>query len=185
MSEPFRTRDFRPVEPHARPRRTRRAARVVILAEGRVLMLADTDPGLPGSRWWTTPGGGIDPGETSAQAAAREILEETGRITAPGELLGPVAVRAVVHGFSDQILAQQEEFFVLPLDEPYIPAQDGFTAEERITMDGWAWLSLTDLPTISQPIWPADLAAIVDLADHPERWPLQWGDVEESTVPVG
>lgn len=156
----------------------------MILAEGRVLMLADTDPGLPGSRWWTTPGGGIDPGETSAQAAAREIREETGRITAPGELLGPVAVRAVVHGFSDQILAQQEEFFVLGLDEIYAPTQDGFTAEEQITLDGWAWLSLTELPTISQPIWPADLAAIVDLVDHPERWPLQWGDVEESTVPV-
>lgn len=184
MTEPFRTRDFQPVAPQARPRRNRRAARVVIVADHHVLMLADTDPGLPGSRWWTTPGGGIDPGETPAEAAAREILEETGRLTAPTELLGPVAVRSVVHGFSDQILAQYEEFFVLPLAEPFEPSQEGFTPEEKITVDGWAWLPLAEWSMIQQPTWPAELPSVIEALDRPEIWPLAWGDVEESTVPV-
>jgi 8-oxo-dGTP pyrophosphatase MutT (NUDIX family) len=52
----------------------------VVLADrdGRLLLLqraADDDihPGL-----WEFPGGGIDPGETAAQAAARELSEEVG-----------------------------------------------------------------------------------------------------------
>lgn len=184
MTEPFRSRDFRPVAPQARPWRTRRAARVAIVAGDQVLMLADTDPGLPGSRWWTTPGGGIDPGETPAEAAAREVREETGRVTAPEELVGPVAVRSVVHGFSDQVLAQQEVFFALLLPQPFEPSQDGFTPEERITLDGWAWLSLSDWGTTEHPIWPAELPALIEILDRPKLWPLTWGDVEESTVPV-
>lgn len=182
--EPRDPRDFRPVEPQSRPWRRRRAARVVMVAHSQILMLSDTDPGQPGSRWWTTPGGGIDPGETSVEAAAREVLEETGRVIAPEELLGPVAVRSVVHGFSDQVLAQQEEFFVVLLSEPFEPSQDGFTPDEQITLDGWAWLPLADWNTIALPVWPAELPALIDVLDHPQLWPLEWGDIEESTVPV-
>ena len=39
-------------------------------------------PGL-----WNFPGGGIDPRETPAQAASREILEETGLIVDPDALM--------------------------------------------------------------------------------------------------
>lgn len=184
MSEPFRTRDFRPVEASLRPRRLREAARVLILAPGSILMLADTDPGIPGSRWWTTPGGGIDPGESAADAAAREILEETGRVTHAAELLGPVAIRSVVHGFSDQILAQQEKFFVLRLPQPYTPSQDGFTPEEQITLDGWSWLTVAELDGVTEPIWPANVRDLIEVADRPEHWPLNLGEVEESTLPV-
>ena len=38
----------------------------------RVLLFADTDPGVPGVSWWVTPGGGIDPGETPEAAGLRE-----------------------------------------------------------------------------------------------------------------
>ena len=42
-----------------------------------VFEAADTDPGVPGSRWWVTPGGGVDPGESEEEAAVRELAEET------------------------------------------------------------------------------------------------------------
>ena len=58
----------------------RLAARVVLLDRDRnVFMINSVDPADPAKRpFWEIPGGGMDPGETSEQTAAREIVEETG-----------------------------------------------------------------------------------------------------------
>lgn len=184
MSEPFRSRTFHPVAPQSRPHRRRRAARVVIICDATVLLLADTDPGLPGTRWWVTPGGGIDAGESATQAAVRELMEETGVQVQPGDLLGPVAIREVVHGYSDQVLTQVEEFFVLKLAQRFEPTQDGFTADEQVTLDGWAWLPLAELALQPHPVWPANLVELAELADQAHQWPRELGVIEESTLPV-
>ncbi len=55
---------------------TRRGVRALILDPAdRVLMVRFEDE--LGS-WWSTPGGGIDPGESDAEALARELSEEVG-----------------------------------------------------------------------------------------------------------
>lgn len=184
MSEVFRNRRYQPVEPALRTRRERRAARVVITDLVHVLLLADTDPGLPGSKWWVTPGGGIDPGESELQAAVREVREETGLIATPADLLGPVAIRQVVHGYSDQILAQEESFFVLVVPQPFLVEPAGLTEGELITLAGSAWHRLDQLEALSEPVWPANLGELVALSADPSRWPLEIGVVEESTLPV-
>lgn len=56
---------------------------VAVDGEGRVMLVRHTY--LEG--WWL-PGGGVDRGETTGDAAARELFEETGlKATAPGQLL--------------------------------------------------------------------------------------------------
>jgi 8-oxo-dGTP diphosphatase len=64
------------------------AGAVVRDAEGRLLMVRRAHE--PGLGRWSLPGGRIEPGETPAEAAAREVFEETGLVVRVGELLQTV-----------------------------------------------------------------------------------------------
>jgi ADP-ribose pyrophosphatase YjhB (NUDIX family) len=55
---------------------------------GRLLMIKRGHE--PGAGLWSIPGGRIEPGETDAEALAREMLEETGLTVEVGRLLGRV-----------------------------------------------------------------------------------------------
>lgn len=61
------------------------AAYGVIIQDGDILLAHWNDSGRSG---WTLPGGGINPGEDPADAAVREICEETGYTAELDELLG-------------------------------------------------------------------------------------------------
>lgn len=115
----------------------RAAARVLLLdAEDRALLVAH----LPGDdrTVWTAPGGGLDPGESHAEAAARELREEIGVEV----LLGPwVWSRTATFTFRSIWLRQTERWFLAridTLDPATIPLDDLATAGAR-------WWSLPDL----------------------------------------
>ncbi|MGA4507964.1 NUDIX hydrolase [Propionibacteriaceae bacterium G1746] len=167
-----------------RPLRRRRAVRLLVRSRdesgtARVLLFADRDPGLPGTEWWVTPGGGMDPGESEHQTGVRELFEETGLQVGPRQLQGPVARRLVVHGYSDQVLVQDEAFFLV--ETPVFDVStDGFTPLEQVTLLSHGWFAAHELN--GREVWPAQLHGVIDWAGAPE---VDWGLVEESTVPVG
>lgn len=181
--ETFRNRTFTPVPPAERPRKSRRGVRVVVTDSEAVLLFADTDPGVPGSRWWVTPGGGVDPGESEEEAAVRELAEETGLVVAASDLIGPVMRRVAVHGYSDQVCAQSEAFYVLRVPR-FVVDTAGHTADEQLTLDGHGWWPVDQLRSLAEPVWPSVLPELLDLAGRPADWPWDMGEIEESTVPV-
>ncbi len=61
---------------------------VVTDGQGRLLMIKRGHE--PGAGLWSIPGGRIEPGETDAEALAREMLEETGLVVEVGSLIGSV-----------------------------------------------------------------------------------------------
>ncbi|MDO4244038.1 MAG: NUDIX domain-containing protein [Actinomyces sp.] len=119
---------------------SRRAGRVlVITVGGDALLLTGHDADDPSHSWVFTPGGGIRSGEDSRAAAARELAEETGIVVDPAGLVGPIAWRDAVFRFSAVLCRQQEDFFLLLLDERVLPVRDGWTDLEREVVDAVDW----------------------------------------------
>lgn len=175
-----------PVDPSRRPRRTRATVRVLLIDDrDRLLLFHDSDPGLqPPPTWWILPGGGIDPGEDEATAVGRELTEETGLQVATTELAGPVARRRVLHGYSDQVVDQQDAFYVVRVPA-FEVSTAGHTPDEQLTLQGHRWWTRDELVRSTETIWPELLPMLWDIADAPPVGaPVQLSDVEESSVPV-
>jgi 8-oxo-dGTP pyrophosphatase MutT (NUDIX family) len=122
----------------------RRAARAVLLDPGDcVLLLAAHDPANPSKgSWWEIPGGGIDPGETSDEAARRELYEETGIEDVE---IGPcVWIQHVQYSFAGIRFDQEELIHVARCDGGvYRPA--GLESIEAAAFEGGRWFTLAEL----------------------------------------
>jgi 8-oxo-dGTP pyrophosphatase MutT (NUDIX family) len=147
----------------------RRAARVILVDHAdRVLLVRGHDPGRPASgQWWITVGGGADEGESLADAARREVLEETG--LAVGELGAVVLERQVRFEFEGEWIEQDEVFYIGRVD-----GGPGSAAGSEIDLDtsGWndierrslfelRWWSVPDLATTTETVYPAGLAKLL------------------------
>ena len=157
----------------ARPVDRRRiAARVVLLdPDDRVLLMRYAWP-LTSGRFWTTPGGGLRPGETYELAVAREIVEETG-LTGIG--VGPaVWQRRAEFDFGHERLLVHERFFLARTRRVELGAD--VVAEHRkegiLEHRWWTQDELADPPDTIYPAgFPELLRAL--LADGPPAVPLR------------
>jgi len=99
---------------------SRQAGRVVVVAQGQMLLVAGHD-------FLFTPGGGIEAGESPAQAAARELAEETGIIVDPGALT-LLGYRQARFEFRALTCLANETFYYLHLERKPLDHQRALTA---------------------------------------------------------
>jgi 8-oxo-dGTP pyrophosphatase MutT (NUDIX family) len=139
----------------------RRAGRVLVLdPAGRILLLQGFDPAVPDYRFWFTIGGGADPGESLAQAAARELREESGIVADAAALGEPIWRRVARFSYNGQPYRQEEEYFALRTGAVEV-SLDGLDEEERATVTAHRWWSAAELEATSEPFVPPELPRLM------------------------
>ncbi|MFI6645624.1 NUDIX hydrolase [Streptomyces sp. NPDC050504] len=149
----------------------RRVARVVLLdPDDRILLLHGFEPADPASRWWFTPGGGVEGDETREQAALREVAEETG-ITQVD--LGPALWRRLCSFEFDGRRWDQDEWYYLARTAQTETATGGQTELERRSVAGLRWWTSAELLAARETVYPTRLGELLRtlLADGPPREP--------------
>lgn len=138
----------------------RHTARIIVVSPGdRFLLMMTKAPDSSGFSRWITPGGGVDPGETFRQAAARELFEETGQHLA----LSSEPVWHLTFDVSwDQATHNQgyAEYFVAFSDTEFDPSNEFWTPEEHYDVTASKWWSLSELEQTPDPYEPVSLPEV-------------------------
>ncbi|MGE3692504.1 MAG: NUDIX hydrolase [Novosphingobium sp.] len=140
--------------------RTRRTARVLLAGgDGRVLLFRYVPEGSPA--FWMLPGGELDPHEDFAEAARRELFEETGIDADPA----PLGIAREFHYTYEHQQVLGVEHFFLHRTESCAIDTSGHTPLEQVRMQEHRWFALEELEDWPELVWPKDIAALLDSAN--------------------
>jgi len=127
--------------------------------ENRVLLFLTKAPDTSGIARWLTPGGGVDPGENHADAAVRELFEETGLTGI--ELGEPVWAHDFVVAWNDADHDTGHAEFYTAVVDRFEPSNANWTDDEKVDVLEHRWWSLAELIATDEPYEPAELVSLV------------------------
>ena len=134
-------------------------AQCLIHRHQRILMVKHR---LDDEEWWCLPGGGVEPGETPAQAALRELQEECQVSGVINRQLG----QSVEAGGSETIT------FLIDIggQAPRIGADPEFGNNDQVLAE-LRWLSLAEIPERDRAyLWAAGLLNIPEFMSEVSGW---------------
>jgi len=157
----------------------RTSVRVVVVdRSGRVLLFRTVDPSNPAlGTWWELPGGGMEPGESVAVTAARELAEETGFTVGPEEFSAPSWTRAATYLRRGRRVLQHELVVSLRLGlDGADPAPDNRTPEELEDYTGHRWWAVDEVAQSAERFFPGRLPRLLEpfLAGERIVEPFEW-----------
>jgi 8-oxo-dGTP pyrophosphatase MutT (NUDIX family) len=152
----------------------RPSARVLLIEPGGALLLFQCRTSRDAIETiWVTPGGGMRPGESPAEGAARELAEETGVQLSP-QAMGPAVARASGEWSADgQVYYGRDTYFCIRM--PRIEVDTGGQEDlERSLIIGHRWWTADEMAATDERIVPPGLAGLLRslLADGPPAEPI-------------
>ena len=141
---------------------------LVLDPEVRILLFrcegaVEVDSGTPTGLVWITPGGGIEDGETSEEAARRELEEETG-IVVSAAAVGPCLRETEIGGrhpdFGDEDILYRDQLFLVRITA----AEAACLSTRAVAEAGYVahrWWTVDEIATTTETVQPDDLAVIV------------------------
>ncbi|WP_170284955.1 NUDIX domain-containing protein [Kribbella amoyensis] len=133
----------------------------------RVLLIHAKDPQTQAECWYPV-GGGIEPGETLQEAAAREAYEETGLTELPPGL--PIWHRDHTYEYDGRKFDVHEEWLLHRI-ERFDPRPTQLSEAERHSIFGFRWWRAEELIETTETVFPPGLGQLMgELAGE------GWGD---------
>ena len=144
--------------------RVRESARLILLDEDDRVFLFEHNSPVPTSRaepdilrYWVTPGGGVEEGETCEQAARCELWEETG---IGDTQIGPWIWTREGHVQYSKDVLSRERYFLVHCAVREISNEHQLENERRVYRRHH-WWSLQELRDTHDIVYPADLAELI------------------------
>ena len=140
----------------------RNRSQAVVCRNGKLLLVEHR---MKGRDFFNLPGGGIEEGETPAEAALRELSEEAG---VEGHVIRPLAIEYKPD------LESRIFTFLVEIPEDAVPQKgtDPELSEEEQTIVGVSWLSLREIPERDRAyLFGAGLMRIPEFHDEVLKWP--------------